>query len=118
MNTEIDVLMNIYVDLMDNLEHIKNSKLKITKTHDSMKLIDNNYFDVKCNDSLFKQYINMFNDIETYDEIISNLETLKLSIEDKIKNRCDHEWMMDTIDIWPDSSQDICYCVKCEITKK
>jgi hypothetical protein len=118
MKTEIDILMNIYVDLINNLEHIKNSKSKMTKTIDSIKKLDNNYFNIKCDDDLFKQYINMVNDIHAYNQLICNLETLKLSIENRIKNRCEHEWVKDTIDIDIERTQNICYCVKCEVTKK
>ena len=30
---------------------------------------------------------------------------------------CSHEWVTDLIDITPDRSQMICYCVKCETCK-
>jgi hypothetical protein len=33
------------------------------------------------------------------------------------KNDCQHEWIKDLIDIDPEKSQMICYCVKCELTK-
>jgi len=35
----------------------------------------------------------------------------------QIDNICDHEWIKDFIDIDPEKSQIICYCVKCELTK-
>ena len=31
---------------------------------------------------------------------------------------CVHKWTNDYIDISPELSQKICYCVKCEVTKK
>ena len=39
--------------------------------------------------------------------------------ENKIdeKNTCQHEWTKDFIDIDPEKSQIICYCIKCELTK-
>ncbi len=30
---------------------------------------------------------------------------------------CVHEWIEDYIDICPETSKKICYCVKCEVTK-
>lgn len=30
---------------------------------------------------------------------------------------CTHEWTTDYIDISPELSKKICYCIKCEITK-
>ena len=35
----------------------------------------------------------------------------------EIKNNCEHEWITDLIDIHPDKSQIICYCIRCEVTK-
>ena len=32
-------------------------------------------------------------------------------------HECIHEWINDYIDICPESSQQICYCIKCEVTK-
>ena len=34
-----------------------------------------------------------------------------------IINICRHEWIIDYIDISPELSQTICYCVNCEVTK-
>lgn len=118
MNTEYDILMNMYVNINSHLEHIQNFKTKMLTTIESIKKLDNNYFDVKCNEKLFLTYINMFTDIDSYEELISGLEELKYTIDRKIKNICIHEWVYDYIDITPDSSQPICYCSKCEITKK
>lgn len=48
-----------------------------------------------------------------------------INIEDELSNNqnivvniCSHEWIIDYIDISPELSQKICYCVKCEVTKK
>lgn len=118
MTTEIDIIMNMYIDVTNNIEHIKKSKTRIMKIADDIKNFDNNYFDVNCDYELFKTYLNMYNDSEEYNNLISNLETLKTFFEIQIKNKCDHEWTNDLIDIDPDRSQEICYCVKCEITKR
>ena len=113
MINEIDILLHIYEDLISNIENIKASKISLNKIKDNINLLDNN-----CNDDLFKQYVNMFDNTELYNDLITNLETLTNCIHSHIKNKCDHEWVNDTIDIDPDMSQDICYCVKCEVTKK
>ena len=118
MNNEFNILMNLYSDLVNNIEHTKTHMCKIINLKDSITKMDSNYFDTKCNDQLFKQYLSMFEDVEMCNELFNNLETLKQYIEDKIENRCIHEWVNDSIDITPDSSKDICYCVKCEVTKK
>ena len=118
MNSEIDIIMNMYIDVTSNIEHIKKSRTRILKIVNDIKDIDNNYFDVYCNYELFKTYLNMYNDSEEYNNLITNLETLKSFFEHQIKHKCEHEWTTDLIDIDPDRSQEICYCVKCEVTKR
>lgn len=118
MINENDILLHIYKDLIGNIENIKASKLSIKKIKDNINLLDNNFFDIKCNDDLFKQYVNVFDNTELYHGLITKLETLTNCIHIHIKNKCEHEWVNDSIDIDLDRSQDICYCVKCEVTKK
>jgi len=119
MISEIDIMMCIYADITINIEQIKMSRDRISKINSSINLLNNNYFELKItNNSLFKQYLNMYNDYDLYYESISKLENLKTQIENYIKNKCEHEWVNDTIDIDPDRSQNICYCLKCELTKK
>ena len=52
-------------------------------------------------------------------EIINTkeLSTNKNIFEEKLINICVHEWVNDYIDISPELSQKICYCIKCEVTK-
>jgi hypothetical protein len=118
MNDEIVIMMDIYDDIINYIEHIKTSRTRMTNIKNRIQNFNNNYFDIKCNDELLNRYLNMFNDIQIYNELICDLEKLQNSIKDKIKNKCEHDWVNDTIDIDPDRSQNICYCVKCEITKK
>ena len=101
---------------VSNIENITSHRLKIEKIKESIKNLNNNYFENNYNESLL-QYLNMF---EEYDEtyLIDKLVILKKYIRDKIINKCDHNWINDVIDIDPDRSQQICYCVKCEVTKK
>jgi len=118
MNNEFDILMNIYADLCNNQEHIQFSKQKMVKIITDINNIGNNYFDTKVNDRVFQDYISIYNDDNTYQTLINNLDNLKLFIKDLINNKCEHEWIDDLIDIDPDRTQNICYCVKCEVTKK
>lgn len=49
--------------------------------------------------------------------IVEEISTNKNIVKDKLNNICVHEWIEDYIDICPETSQKICYCVKCEVTK-
>lgn len=118
MNTEFEILINIYTDININIEHIQSSKKRILQIIHDIHSLNNNYFDTIIDDKLFKDYIKMFDDVDTYQELINNLDNLKLLIKELIKNKCEHEWVDDLIDIGHDKSQHICYCVKCEVTKK
>jgi len=118
MNDEIDILLNLYKDLHCNIEYIKSTKNRILQIKNSINTIDNNFFEVKCNTPLLSEYLKIFENDEACNEIIINLEILIKNVEHHIKNNCEHEWIDDLIDIDPDRSQHICYCIKCEITKK
>lgn len=50
--------------------------------------------------------------------IVEDLSINKIIIKDMINNICEHLWFEDYIDITPELSQKICYCVKCEVTKR
>lgn len=119
MITEFEIMLDIYTEVNNNIEQLKASRQRFVEIHKAIDLLDNNYFETKYTDEIFKQYLNVYNDDnETFNELLSNLDMLKINIQDKIKNMCNHEWINDTIDINPDRSQNICYCVKCEVTRK
>jgi hypothetical protein len=118
MTDEFNIMISIYRDLSNNLEQIKTSQTNIKKVKQSIEKMDNNYFNVKCDDNIFKNYLNMFEDIDEYNKMIYHLETLKLYLIQKIQNMCKHEWVCDLVDITPDKSQHICYCRLCEVTMK
>ena len=118
MNSELDILIDIYADLSHNLEHIKSSKTNMIKIKNNITNHSNNYFDTHCECMLLNDYLKMFDSIETYNELVNNLESLKLVIKSKIRDICQHNWVEDYIDINPDRSQKICYCNECGVTKK
>lgn len=118
MKDETDILLSIYNDIRINIEHIKNHKLRIMQIQKDIDLLNNNFFSLKCNNNLFTDYLSMFTDDDIYTSLLINLETLENETKNRIKNRCNHEWIDDHIDIDFDKVEYICYCVKCEITKK
>ena len=118
MDNEIDILTDIYADVINHIEYVKTSRKRIMNINNSIQFVDNNYFDIICNDELLKRYLNVCDNVKECNEVICDLYRLKDSIKDKIKDKCEHDWVNDTIDINLDSSKNICYCVKCEITKK
>lgn len=122
MINETSILLEIYSVLTNDVEHIKLSKIRKKSIKDKINALNNNYFDTKCKEWVFSQYLGTYEEEkeenETYNDLMQNLVILKGIIEDKIKNRCDHDWVTDDIDITPERSQTICYCSKCEVTKK
>jgi hypothetical protein len=118
MKTEFDILIDIYSDLCRHIEYVKITKNKLKEINDNINKLDSNYVDLKCDGPLFVEYFDMYRNNDMYKKVINNFETLKAEITNNIKNICEHEWIEDDIDISPDRSQRICYCVKCEATKK
>jgi archaellum component FlaC len=118
MSKELDILNDIYSNICNDIQHIESSKKDILRIKDNIKKLDNNYFETKCTSSLLSEYISMFDSVEICDEVINNLDTLRLFIKNKLNNICNHEWIHDTVDLKPDMSLNICYCVKCEVSKK
>lgn len=115
---ELAIMRTIYNDLTGNLEQMKASNTLIKKIKHSIEQHDNNYFETKCESEMFKNYLSMFDDVNLYNELVCDLEALKEYLEEKIKNICCHEWVCDLVDVSPDRSQHIVYCMLCEVTKK
>jgi len=118
MIDEFDILMDIYAELSHNLNNIKSSRHNMQIINKTIGSLNNDYFDSQIDTSLLNDYLKMFDNGDTYNELISNLERLKLYIKYRINTICNHEWVEDDIDTDPDRSQRICYCLKCEVTKK
>lgn len=121
MAEETNILLDIYAELTNNIEHIKTSKIRRAAIKNKINALNNNYFNVKCKEWLFIEYLGIYEEkeeTETYNDLLQNLEILKGLIESKITNACDHDWVIDDIDLTPELSHRICYCSKCEITKK
>ena len=53
----------------------------------------------------------------SYEDKLKELSFFKGFVNDKIIALCNHEFIEDSIDITPDTSQNITYCSKCEYTK-
>jgi hypothetical protein len=118
LTNEVDILMDIYSELSSHINYIKTSKNTFIKINTNIQNLNNDYFLTNCSSTLFNEYINIFNNNESYNELIDNLETLKLFFKEKIQTTCHHCWVTDYIDIGQETSQQICYCNKCEITKR
>lgn len=48
--------------------------------------------------------------------LINQIELLIITVEQKIKSNCQHDYVEDYIDIDLDRSQKVCYCNKCFTT--
>lgn len=124
MINETNILLDIYSELTNDIEHLKSSKMRKNVIKAKMTALNNDYFDVKCKEWLFEQYLGKYREkekkenIDTYNDLMQNLEILKGIIEGKIKNSCVHDWVKDDVDITPELSQAIYYCSKCELTRK
>jgi len=130
--TEKDILndiikvINFYYENEKNDEIIDIHKIKnINKISDnifvSINKLNNNYFRENENIFILKKYeeiINKYNyNLNNSNNFSVEIEEFKYLLQNKLNNICDHEWVLDSIDITPDISKNICYCDICKITK-
>lgn len=113
MSNEIELLLNIYETTNTILIQIYDARLHIQKIKYDINNLDNDYFEKN----------NLYSDLLEIDEnylanLTEQLSNYKNIVEDKLNNICVHEWTDDYIDITPELSQNICYCIKCEVTKR
>ena len=118
---EHDILLSIYDDLIINIVNIKNAKLRNSCINNDIKLLnkDTNLFTDKCQQNeLFNHYLHAYSsDNDTYEKLLTNLETLLAQTKhDIIQMQCSHKWLDDWVDTDPDTSQQIRYCSKCNKT--
>lgn len=95
-------------------QEIKNKQEKIQHNIDNLK---NNYF-VK-NSEIYTKYLDNFSESKNEKSSITN--DIFLFIKDldcAIANLCVHEWIHDSIETGAESSENIVYCYKCELTKR
>lgn len=63
--------------------------------------------------------INYYNKLsENCSEKINEINNIVKGINNDIQRLCDHEFVIDTIDIDPEKSKTVCYCSICEYTKE
>ena len=116
MSTEKDILLNIHKITDQFLIQMNEAKIHIDNIKRDVTKLDNNYFE-EDRDKIYSTLLTISDEL-SLEELTQFLSNYKNIVEDKINNICVHEWIYDDIDIGPESSQHICYCKLCEITKK
>ena len=119
MSTEFEILIDMLTHIDSELNHYDNFKQKALKIKESMKHLNTDYFKKiqRHRHELFQQYLEFIDDEHSWDNIQNNLTEIKSFVKEQLKNRCNHIWVTDLIDIDPDRSKTICYCSLCEIEK-
>ena len=54
---EIDILTDIYADVLNYIEHIQTSRKRIMNIKNRIQVFDNNYFEIICNNELLNPLI-------------------------------------------------------------
>ena len=85
MDNEINILVDIYADVINHIEYIKTSRKRIMNIKNSIQFCDNNYFEIICHDELLQRYLNVFDNVKECNEVVCDLYRLKDSVKDKIK---------------------------------
>ena len=131
--TEHTILLNMKScanDLFKLVNMICEIKTKREKIQNDIDNLNNNYF-VK-NSEIYSKYLDHFSDkhneettnaiknetFNTHNGVRKDIFLFIKDIDCAISNLCEHEWIHDNIDIGPESSENIIYCSKCELTRK
>ena len=106
----LESMHEIMSTLLISINNAKKKILDITNNLDNTVLEEHNH--------IYSKIKKTFNS-DLLDDLICQLSENKYIIEDILNNicECEHEWVDDLIDLDPDTSKHICYCIKCEVTK-
>jgi hypothetical protein len=116
MSNEKDILLNMYRTSYRFLIQLYETRINLANIKRDIGNLDNNYFE-EDKDHLYDNLLTIFDEL-SLEELSELLSHYKNVVEDKLNNICAHEWIHDDIDIGPETSQRICYCKLCEISKK
>jgi nitrate reductase NapAB chaperone NapD len=116
MTTEQTILCEIDKTVYHLLIEIYSTIIKVKEIKQSIDKIDNTYFYEEEN-NVKEKLIQIFEG-ETIKDLTKTLSEYRDIIELNIESTCVHKWILDTIDIDPDRSKQICYCNICGISKK
>ena len=116
MTDEEIILLNIDDTVSKFINNIRDLNTNLSNICD----LDNNYF-LEESSNIKQQLVNILTSVHISElqTQLTNLKTDAVANLDKIANtRHTHEWIEDTIDVSEDRTMTICYCRKCEISKK
>ena len=118
MSCEKEILEEINVGITMFLKNLDMSQEYMYNVITKIVSLNNSYF-VEDKEQIHSKIQEMFvssnGKINELDCLLSNY---KYIVEDKLNNICEHEWIIDLIDIDPDRSKIITYCKHCELSKK
>ena len=121
MATEEEILLNIDETITEFLKNIENAVSKITDIQFNIQALNNNYFVEDSNhisNRLSKIIHSDYSLLDIYDKLTILKTSVAANLERMNSNQHTHEWIEDTIDVSSERSMTICYCRKCEISKK
>jgi hypothetical protein len=117
METEKNILPLILETTEQFLKSLCDLKNNIHNINISINKLNNTYFTEHQDKDFYTKYNSLY-ELESLQNLSLFVEEFKNIVENKLENICDHEWIEDYIDIDPDRSKKICYCVRCNVTKK
>ena len=118
MNTEYEIFFN---NMKTELSYINYHLYEIIKVYDSLNtsidnfIIDNPEEDLNQEEKEEKQIlkIKFIEFMEHYNSKMDETTIMKNHIDELIKEKCEHNFIDDTIDSGLDKSTNIRYCTKC-----
>jgi uncharacterized protein with von Willebrand factor type A (vWA) domain len=110
------------MDIFFNIEMKKKNENLIKQLEETVSSYNEimSYINENCDyNYVTVDLINFYNNlcVECEKQLIILKNTIKIN-DKKIYEQCDHNFIIDIIDIDPEKEKTICYCTICELTKR
>jgi len=114
---ETKILEDI-VDFLNKQEKVvKELKEDFDSIVERVKECNSEYLEHLKKDKIFGQFLEHMDD-EGKNKVLIDNEMFDDYFSRKLMQQlCDHEWIKDSIEINDERSENICYCIHCELTK-
>jgi len=120
MDDELQILLQLNNITNNILQFMKQTHNDVIEVKTKIDNLNNDYFEKHC-EEIVRDWFSEHSEFLSEERTLNTIEELvnrKNMIEKSIRSLCVHEWVRDYIDVSPEKSERVCYCIKCETTQR